>query len=203
MLKELVTLGITALLALHFSACKGEDQGAAQAGGQAADSLQTPAQGEKMLVLYFSHTGNTRAVAELICSQLEADSCGIVPARPYPREYRAVVQAAKAELDDGRWPELRPLEKDPGAYDVIFLGYPNWFGTLPLPVQAFLAAQDLAGKTIVPFCTHGGGGLGNSLRDLERLCPRATSQKAFAISGGKARDAGSEVTAWLRELGYR
>lgn len=199
MLKELVTLGLTALLALHLVACGGKDQG----GAQAADSLQTAAQGEKMLVIYFSHTGNTRAIAGLICSALKADSCGITPLHPYPTEYREVVKAAKAELDSGLWPELLPLEQDPGAYDVIFLGYPNWFGTLPPPVQAFLAAQDLAGKTVLPFCTHGGGGLGNSLRDLERLCPRATIQKALAIPGGKAREAGPEVIAWLRELGYR
>jgi len=86
-------------------------------------------------------------------------------------------------------------------YDVVFLGYPNWWGTMPMPVFTFLEAYDFTGKTIVPFCTHGGSGMGHSEGDIKKLCPAAKIAKGLAIHGGSVQKAESAISDWLRKAG--
>ena len=170
---------------------------AAPAGSQA----QAPAEGgQKMLVAYFSHTGNTRAIAQYIKDATGADIFEIVPANPYPAGYGDVLARGRQELKDNIMPELKPEVPDLAPYDVIFVGSPNWFNTIPPPVMTFLTSRDFTGKTIVPFITHGSGGIGKSVQDVKRLAPGATLLDGQAFLGKSVQDAREDVLAWLRRI---
>lgn len=161
-----------------------------------------PAYGQngKTLVVYYSHTGNTQAVATRIQSLTGADIFRIETVKSYPADYRALTEEAKKELNENARPELTATVSDMDGYDVIYIGYPNWWGTMPMAVFTFLDSYKLAGKTIIPFCTHEGSGLGNSLRDLQRLCPESTVAKGLAIRGSAASSSGSQVESWIKEV---
>jgi flavodoxin len=164
-----------------------------------ADAKPNPS-AKKILVVYFSHSGNTRAVANVIHELAGGDVFEIVSVDPYPTDYDAVVAQAKREKESGYKPALKTKVENIGSYDVIFIGYPNWWGTLPRPVVTFLSELDLAGKAVIPFCTHEGSGLGRSVEDLEKLCPRSTILEGLAVKGRNAKNAQSTVSAWLRGL---
>lgn len=153
------------------------------------------------LEAYFSHSGNTRVLAHQIHDIAGGNVFEMVSVDQYPREYNAVVKQARTELDQESLPELKMKVADMDSYDVMFIGYPNWWGTIPRPVASFLSAYDLSGKTIVPFCTHEGSGLGRSAADIESLCPRSTVLEGLAIRGGRVNDAHEQVRLWLRERG--
>jgi flavodoxin len=155
---------------------------------------------KKILVVYFSHTGNTREIANQIHKQVGGDIFEIQSVDPYPADYDTCVQQAKEELASGYKPALKTQVKNIASYDVIFIGYPNWWGTFPAPVRTFLSENDLSGKTIVPFCTHGGSGLGRSVTDLSELCPRSTLLEGIAIYGTQVKTAQAEVSAWLKRI---
>ena len=162
---------------------------------------QPPSEGgRRMLVAYFSHTGNTRAIAQMIKDATGADVFEIVPANPYPESYGDVLARGRQELKDNVMPELKSEAPDLGPYDVIFVGSPNWFNTITPPVMTFLSGRDFSGKTIVPFVTHGGGGLGKSVQDITKLAPGATLLEARAFRGDAVKDAGEDVRTWLRGL---
>lgn len=161
------------------------------------------AQTEKnnILVTYFSHSGNTRLVADQIHDSVGSDIFEIVAIDPYPRDYDEVVEQARKELRDEYRPKLKTKVEKLEAYKVVFVGYPNWWGTIPRPVVTFLSEYDFSGKTIVPFCTHEGSGLGHSTADIEELCPQSTILEGLAVRGRNVKNAQNEVVGWLRELG--
>lgn len=150
---------------------------------------------------YFSHSGNTKALAETIQAETSGDLFQIKTVKPYPSEYGAVVDVAKKELNAGRRPELAARVEDMDAYDIVFVGYPNWWGTIPMGVFTFLEGYNFSGKTVIPFCTHGGGALGRSERDIRNLCPHSAVPDGLAVSGSSVRNAQSHVSAWLRKTG--
>lgn len=154
----------------------------------------------KMLVAYYSRTGNTREVARQIQKATGADLFEIVPAAAYPEGYRAVVEQAKKEIKAGFHPELKTNLASVAQYDVVFVGSPNWWSTVAPPVAAFLASHDLVGKTVAPFMTHGGGGLGHSVRDVRQLCPGATVPEGLSIYGDEAGGAQKEVEDWVGKI---
>lgn len=161
---------------------------------------QTPPEKEqKMLVAYFSHSGNTREIARQVQEATGADLFEIVPADAYPTNYSAVVAQAKRELQEDFRPELKTAAPDLAPYDMIFVGSPNWWSTFAPPVMTFLASRDFSGKTIVPFITHEGSGLGKSVRDVERLAPGANVLAGRAFRGRNVKNAQSDVQQWLRE----
>src|ERR1043165_1252872 len=128
--------------------------GTAVAGGSSRVAAQSS--GSKVLVVYFTRTGNTRVIAQLIRRTLRADLFEIEPAAPYPEDYEMTVSQAQKERDSSYQPALAAAVPDIGAYEVVFLGFPIWGATIPPVVRSFLAQHDLTGKTIVPFITHGG-----------------------------------------------
>jgi flavodoxin len=132
------------------------------------------AEENNILVAYFSHTGNTRVIANQIHENVGGDIFEIVTVDPYPDDYNACVDKAKQEQDDNSRPELATKVENMDSYDVVFVGYPNWWGTMPMAVFTFLEEYDFSGKTIVPFCTHEGSGLGRSVEDIKELCPQST-----------------------------
>ncbi|MGN0847362.1 MAG: flavodoxin [Kiritimatiellia bacterium] len=154
----------------------------------------TPA---RTLVVYYSWSGNTRAVAQRVAKSTGAAVFEIKPATPYPTDYGACVDQAKRECRAGHKPALAANGPDLADYDVIFVGTPNWWGTMAPPVLTFLTSKAFAGKTVVPFLTHGGGGRQRVVSDIEAVCKGATFLKAGVFSGSSAASAGDLIDAWL------
>ena len=154
---------------------------------------------KKILVAYFSHSGNTREIANQIHKNVGGDIFEIQAVKPYPNDYDAVVQQAKQELKSGHIPALKTKIDNIKSYDLVFIGYPNWCSTVPAPVSSFLSEYDFSGKTIVPFCTHEGSGLGRSAADISKLCPQSTLLDGVAIRGGDVKTAQNKVSEWLRK----
>ena len=156
--------------------------------------------GKKILVVYFSHTGNTREIANQIHSIVGGDIVEIKTVKPYPRDYSTVVDQAKKELKNGYNPPLKTKVKNIRSYDIIFVGYPNWWGTMPRAVFTFLSQYDFSGKTIIPFCTHGGGGIGRSIDEIKKLCPKSKLLEGFETPGSNVKSAKNEVYQWLKKI---
>ncbi len=121
-------------------------------------------------------------------------------AKPYPEEYHACTEVAKKEKEDNARPALKNKAENIASYDVIFVGYPNWWGTTPMPILTFLESHDLNGKIVIPFCTHGGGGEQNCFKDFAKHIGKADSKQGFLISGGQASSARPQVESWLKGL---
>lgn len=164
----------------------------------ATDMQAQTASGKKVLVAYFSHSGNTREMARQIAEATNGDLFEIVPQSAYPAQYDAVMAQAKREIGRGYRPALKGRLPDIGAYDVIFVGSPCWWATIAPPVATFLTSCDLAGKTVVPFMTHEGSGMGHSEADIRRLCPRSTVPDGLAVRGSAVRNSKNEVGRWVR-----
>ena len=156
---------------------------------------------EHILIVYYSRSGNTQRIAHLIQEKVGGTIHEVQPAAPYPPAYNDVVEQAKKEIQAGYKPPLKPKIDHVEAYDTVFVGSPNWWDTIAPPVATFLSENDLAGKTIVPFCTHGGGGLGSIGEDIAELCPQSTVLSSFEIYGSGGRDAQARVSAWLIKVG--
>jgi flavodoxin len=153
-----------------------------------------------ILVAYFSHSGNTREIATQIHKILGGGIFKIQALKPYPRDYDAVVKQAKQELDSGYNPALKTRVKNIKSYSSVFIGYPIWWYTIPAPVKAFLLEYDFSGKTIAPFCTHGGSGLTRSVADISILCPRSTVLDGVGIWGREVKTAQNKVFEWVRKI---
>ena len=169
---------------------------AAEAGSvtHAADSRA------KVLVAYFTRTGNTRLIATQIARALDATLFQILPAEAYPDDYSAQVAQAEAERLRGYEPPLRETVRDLEAHEIVFLGFPIWGMTAPAVIRTFLREHDLSGKTLVPFITHGGYGLGNSLAVIADHAPRAHLVETFSRECDQERESLRQVTEWLARI---
>ena len=154
----------------------------------------------KVLIIYYSRTGNTREIANQIHKSVDGDIFEIQAVKLYPDDYEELKKKAKEELASGYKPELKTKIENIRSYDLVFIGYPIWWGTFPAPVRTFLSGYDFSGKTIVPFCTHLGSGLGKSVTDISTLCPNSTISDGFAVSGKNAKTAQNDVSEWLRKI---
>ena len=165
---------------------------------------------KKILVAFFSRTGenffpggnrflekgNTHIAAEMIAEACGADLFEIKAVENYSDTYRECAMRAKQELDANARPELVE-DKDISGYDVLFLGYPNWCGTMPMPVWTFLDNHDFAGKIICPFCTNEGSGLANSIADIKKLAETADVKDGLSIKGSQVQDAKDAIGEWI------
>ena len=171
---------------------------------------------KKILVAFFSRTGenyavgrieqgNTHIVAEMIASATGGTLFRIEPATPYPDDYRACTEIAQREKRSKARPALVG-EIAAEEYDVIFLGYPNWWGDLPMPVYTFLERHDWQGKVVIPFCTHEGSGLSDTENLLRTACRGASVLNGLAVRGSVAQNerekARKQVLEWLKRLKY-
>lgn len=147
-------------------------------------------------------TGNTGAVAHMISEATGADIFSIQTVEKYPDSYDATIDQGREEQNADARPELSTHIENLDSYDTIFLGFPNWWGDMPMAIYSFLDAYDLSGKTIVPFVTSGGSGFSGSISDIESAEPGATVQEGLALSDSSAMDAQSDVEEWLSGLGY-
>lgn len=144
--------------------------------------------------------GNTEVVAQMVAEITGGDLFHIETVREYAADYTVCTEEAAAEKREVARPELKSLPESIDGYDTIILGYPNWWGTMPMAVYAFLEAFDFTGKTIAPFCTHEGSGLSGTERDIARACPTAEVLAGLAVHGAEAAQAGPAVRAWLKRV---
>ena len=171
---------------------------------------------KKKLVVYFSRTGenydvgnikkgNTHIIAAMIAEEGKCDTFQIVPAVAYPDDYNKCIDVAKKEQESKARPTIKGDVKIED-YDIIFIGYPNWWGDMPMPVYTFIEKHNWQGKTIIPFCTHEGSGLGSTDSKLKAACQGATMLKGLAVQGFVAQNQQSKakenVSAWLKGLKY-
>lgn len=175
------------------------------AGSNAADETVENGSGAEggVLIVYFSHSGNTHKLAEMIQTETGADIFRLTPVEAYGDD---LFERAQDELNNGIRPELTELPEQEviDQYDTILLGFPIWWYDLPMPVWTFLEGCDLSGKTIIPFFTHNGSSNGaGSLSTIEELCPDSTvrSDDALSIPGRSADGSETEVKEWLTEIG--
>ena len=175
---------------------------AAAAALMAAACGPKKADAPKVLVLFYSQTTNTLTVAQEIANALGADMEEILPVQPYDGTYQETISRGMMERQAGTLPELQPLKSDLSAYDVIFLGYPIWFGTYAPPVAALLEQVDLSGKKIVPFCTFGSGGLDASVKDLAAKQPGADILPGYGVRAARMAAVPQEVDRFLKSNGF-
>ena len=165
------------------------------------------------LILYFSRAGNnyssdgiknieignTEVIANYIKEFTDADMFKIEPLKEYPLDYMECTELAKEELNNNVRPELKEYLNDIDDYDIIYLGFPNWWNTLPMAVWTQLEKLDFEGKIIKPFVTHEGSGFGRSEKDIKKLCNGAEIRKGLSIQGSLVDDSKDKVKTWLNE----
>lgn len=140
--------------------------------------------------------GNTEIVAEFIQEAVGGDLFEVDTVKPYPLDYTKCTEVAKEELKAKARPEVKDYLESIDDYDNIFVGYPNWWGTMPMVMFTFLEHYDFTGKTIIPFCTNEGSGLGGSVNTIKRLCPGANVKTGLSIHGTSAASSKQRVAAF-------
>lgn len=159
--------------------------------------------GPKVLVLYYSQTGATKTVAEEIQKQLGADIEAIEVTEPYDGDFNQTIERCQKEMAEGVTPELKPLKSNIEEYDIIFLGYPVWFGTYAQPIATLVKNITFEGKKVVPFCTFGSGGLNSSSEALKAALPKAEILEGYGVRNARIASAADEVTRFLIEREYK
>jgi flavodoxin len=172
-----------------------------------------PLSGKNVLIVYLSRTNNTKAIADLIHQEVGGTIVALELEKPYPADYRAIVQQVVRENETGYLPPLKTKIDRIDQYDVVFVGFPTWAMRLPPPVKSFLRQYSLRGKTVVPFNTNAGYGAGSSFQTVKQLCPHSRVLEGFVTRGGLERDgqylviqgaraaeARKEVESWLRNI---
>lgn len=165
------------------------------------------------IIAYFSRTdenyvsgvikklvvGNTEVAANFLQKLTNAETFKLQPVQEYSKDYNECIAQAQADQRRDARPELKCYPESLDAYDTVYLGYPNYWGTMPMVVFTFLEHFDFTEKTIFPFCTHEGSGMGHSEADIKRLCPTADVKKGLALRGGSIQYSEPEIKRWLEE----
>ncbi len=228
----IITAILSAIAACAVTACyrtsghENSSQGSATAetvSGQRMESVADAGSG-KSLVVYFSVpetdgvdassgasrivvdggvVGNTHYVADLIGRAAGADLFEIRTLRPYPGSHGELIRAAKAEADAGARPELAAHIGNLDDYEVVFVGFPNWWYDMPMPLYSFFDEYDLSGKTVIPFCTHGGSRFSGAVGTIRELEKGSTVLDGLAVACDRAADSEDEVLNWLEKIGMK
>ncbi len=156
----------------------------------------------KTLVLYYSQGGTTKVVAEAIQQALGADIEEILPVDPYDPDFNATITRGQKEMSEGKFPELEPIKANVKDYDVIFVGFPVWFGTYANPIETLLNTVDFSGKEVVPFCTFGSGGLDTSSKAIAAKLSNATVLPGYGVRAARIDAVPAEVDRFLKEGGF-
>ncbi len=172
-----------------------------------------PPDKQNILIVYLSRTGNTEAVAKMIQKEVGGDLVSLEIETPYPKNYEAIVKKVVEENEKGFLPPLKTKIENIEKYNTIFLGFPTWGMQLPPPMKSFLNQYDVSGKTVIPFNTNAGYGVGSSFRQVKELAPRSTVLEGFEIKGGIERDgvffvmegekekqAQTDIKQWLQRI---
>ena len=226
-MKKTVSLILACAVVCSLAACGAKQSDAPAQTAQTQTASDSPAQTDaaqtgdrKILTVYFSSAntnaadavseatprmggyGSTEQLAVFIHDAVGGDIAKITPVRDYPTDYNGTADAAKQERDANERPEFLPLDVNPEDYDVIFVGYPVWWYTLPMVLYTFFDAYDFSGKTIVPFNTHAGSGDGGTYREIAEFEPNASVLDGLAVSGSRTDGAQDDVREWLAGIGF-
>ena len=195
-MKKFILSVIIMSLFLCVSGCSGVGNATSGAKTGSADKTVTaPADHKKILVTYFSWSGNTRKLAEDIQAKLGCDIFELRAKDAYSTSYGDCADRAKMELSNNARPSLAAPAPSLANYDIIFVGYPIWFDDAPMVIDTFLSSADLKGKTVIPFATSGGSGIGTSVKTIKKLVPQAQ------VNNGRLLHGAGDVNGWLGELG--
>ena len=164
--------------------------------------IQTSQNG-KSLIVYFSWSGNTENAAKMIQEKTGADIFELELVNPYSEDYNTVLDQAQKDLNSNARPKLKNKVEDISQYDRVMIGYPNWWATIPMPVATFLDEYDLSGKTIIPFCSHGGGEFGQSISDISKIEPNAIIGTGLSIHYSGGSSLSKDIDNWLSENGIK
>lgn len=222
-MKKLLSLLLSMTLVFSLAACSGgttssEDGSSESSVSSSEPSSEAPAEETSSseapeestepaeeaggtLVAYFSWSGNTEQMAQIIAEQTGGDLFEIEPATPYTDDYNTLLDIAQQEQAEDARPELAAQVENWDSYDVIFVGYPNWWSDAPMAVYTFLESYDWNGKTLIPFNTSASGGFGRSLSGVEESTSGATVLEGLDLTEGELSDAQNRVTEWLNGLG--
>lgn len=202
-LKTWLVTAFTMVLAFVVAGCgasstSSSEQGAAPASGKGSSEIMQTIpdglQGKKVLVAYYSWSGHTKAVAQQIQQETGADMFEIQPEKAYSTDYQEVVQVAKEEMNNNARPGVANKVDNMDQYDVIFVGYPIWWGKAPMFVYTFLESYNLQGKTVIPFCTSGGSPIDGSIPDVQ-----ASAKGATVVQGIESTNP-SAISQWLKQI---
>ena len=173
---------------------------------EAADTGAKKSAGSgKALIIFYSWSGNTRGVAREIARQTGFDSIELELVKPYSTDYNTVLDQAQSDQHKQARPALKTKidSKKWAEYDTIILGYPNWWASIPMPIATLLESYDFSGKTIMPFCSHGGGRFGQSLTAISKLAPKATLTAGLSIHYSGGSSLSKDVEKWLKKCGVK
>ena len=193
-----------------------ETEPAEEADSEETADTETAGNGSNILVAYFSlageqyrvgviEEGNTSIIAHMIAEETGADLFEIEPVTPYPETHSELPEVSQEEMSENARPEITGTVENMDSYDTVFIGYPNWWGDMPMIVYNFIESYDFEGKTVIPFCTHGGSGLSGTESTIAEITG-ASMLDGFAISGETAQNdrdrSENEVNEWLNEIGF-
>lgn len=194
-MKKVFSILMVLTLLFSLAACSNN-------GANEESSSSTPTEtGSKSLVVYFSWSGNTENVAKSIQSQTDSDIFEIVPATPYSDDYDTVVDLAQEEQRNNARPAISGNIENIEQYDVVYVGFPNWWGDMPMILYTFFDTYDLSGKTVALFCTSGGSGLSGTVNEVKSLEPNATVTEGLHIGSGSSSNPDNAVSEWLNDIG--
>lgn len=179
-----------------------ESTSSAESAPQDGETSQTETEaGAASLVVYFSWSGNTESVARELQAQTGADIFEIVPAEPYTDDYDTLLDIAQDEQANDARPAIAGTVENFEQYDVVYLGYPNWWGDMPMILYTFLDEYDFSGKTIAPFVTSGGSGFSGTIGTIESMEPDAAVTEGLSLGSSAAAEPAGAVTEWLAGIG--
>lgn len=209
-----ITLAFIATLGMAMASCSDNEPETPEKTEQEEQKPDTPDNGEensggneggdehRILVAYYSHSGNTRTIAGYIHDAAGGDIISVETVNPYPEDYDEHLAQARKEVAEGYLPPLKTKIDNIDGYDVVFVGYPIWVETAAPPIASFLASHDFKGKTIVPFCTSGTSSAAASYRLIASHCPDSKILEGIQIRRGTYDTAHERVIDWLTKLGF-
>ena len=195
---------------LTTAACMFSGSSKAQEASQDKKAVQTD---KKILIVYLSRTKNTKAVAEMIHKNVGGTLAALELQNPYPEDYKTIVSQVAKENETGFLPPLKTKIDNIEKFDIVFIGFPTWGMQLPPPMKSFLKQYNLEGKTVIPFNTNAGYGIGSTFQTVKELCPKSTVLVGFSTKGGierdgvlfvmegsKEKEVQTEVQNWLKKI---
>lgn len=217
-MKRVFTAFLSLILILAFAGCSNDSvqentsaissdtskSSSSEESGLSSDEVsgeETNSAESNILIVYFSWSGNTEKIANMIHDAVGGDMFEITPETPYTDDYDDVVAQAREEQQQNLRPSLATHVDNWSDYDTVFIGYPNWWSDLPMPVFTFLEEYDFSDKTVIPFCTHGGGGFGRGVDSIQSNAEGAAFLDGLQVRDSMVDSAESDVSEWLSEIG--
>lgn len=198
-MKKLMKMILMIVMVLGVAGCSQNESEENTSSRQSNSTPQENLSDTSQLIVYFSWSGNTRRVAEEIQRQTDAQLVELEPQQPYTSDYDELLDVARDQQRQQARPAIANTIDNIDSYDVIFVGYPNWWGDMPMILYTFFDQYDLSGKTIVPFVTSGGSGFSDTLSTIEELESEATLLEGLSLSEDEANQCTSEVEQWLQQ----